>query len=171
MPKRAKKEEIERFRLDMRLLRARYSNDEIAKKLSIDPTNLSSCYTGKKNPGATLINKFNMNYESELKDQKPQESDPTPSSSSPENDQTPVVEEPAPDYMRAVNDGGEEAYKSWTNLDKMVDSHHHLTKSQLELSAGNHILAKNNERLTEAHISLIDRVKKSGDTQSPSQNA
>jgi hypothetical protein len=65
MPKRASPEEIQRWRNAYWLLRKKYSNAEIAKRLGVDPGNLSALARGtknkkgiSKNPGADFIKHF-----------------------------------------------------------------------------------------------------------------
>lgn len=69
MRKRAKKEEIDRWRRNYWRRREDHSNKEMAKKLSINEGNLSAYGQGTKktngkptNPGAEFIKKFYMEY-------------------------------------------------------------------------------------------------------------
>src|ERR1700744_1552626 len=62
MAKRAKKETIDRWRLDYWRQRRRSSNKEMAEKLDFDAGNLSAYGKGKKNPGEEFINRFYMTY-------------------------------------------------------------------------------------------------------------
>ena len=67
MAKRASRQRLIQFRNDLRLLRQRYSNNEIAARLGIDPANLSSYATGAKNPSEETIDSFYKEYLDEIK--------------------------------------------------------------------------------------------------------
>lgn len=79
MAKKASKERIKQFRKDLRLLKQKYSNKQIAVRAKIGAANLSSYCTGAKNPGEKTINDFYKEFENEIKNmdyQHPSEDDP-----------------------------------------------------------------------------------------------
>ncbi|HVU59184.1 MAG TPA: hypothetical protein VHD83_29180 [Puia sp.] len=67
MAKQASAERIEKFRKDLERLKEKYSNEEIAQKLGVDPTNLSSNGSGSKNPGEDFLNRFYEVFGEEIK--------------------------------------------------------------------------------------------------------
>lgn len=164
MAKRAKKEQIERFRRDFAALRENNSNDDLAKKLNVDPTNLSSYSTGGKNPGLDFINKFYMTFENEIPksdENKLPKSDENEIHKSEnkfqrteDNGPAPEAEDPSQGYRtrRAQEDlihtlkfNNEHL---WTNFDKIVDTNQTLADSNKLMAESNLILAKNIDRTT-----------------------
>jgi hypothetical protein len=147
MPKRAKKEELSRFRQDFTKLKGKYSNDEIARKLEIDPANLSNYGSGGKNPGEKTLKKFYMHFGEETK----QPSDQSES----------TLEEAAVLYMRLnksldeVSDLKSEYIKTlkedhgylWSNFGKIVDANQSLANSQDKMAQSNLILAETTRAL------------------------
>ncbi|HVS96053.1 MAG TPA: helix-turn-helix transcriptional regulator [Puia sp.] len=67
MAKRASKQGLIQFRNDLGLLKQRYSNNEIAARLGINPANLSSYATGAKNPSQATIDNFYKEFGEEIK--------------------------------------------------------------------------------------------------------
>ena len=67
MAKQAPAERIEKFRRDLKRLKEKYSNDEIAQKLRVGPTNLSSNGSGNKTPGEDFLNRFYEVFGEEIK--------------------------------------------------------------------------------------------------------
>ena len=66
--KRVNMIDLMRFRMDLNSLSAyaKYSNRDIAARIGVDPTNLSSYRTGKKDPGLEIIERFYAQFGSEI---------------------------------------------------------------------------------------------------------
>jgi transcriptional regulator with XRE-family HTH domain len=159
MAKKAKQERIEQFRKDLATLREKYSNNEIAGKLGINPANLSSYLYGKKNPGEKTINKLYMHFEDELK--KPQDYQP---GSAEDTRPSPEAEDPASlvfthqDKSRFTTEQlwadkkQLQAEKEW--LQKKVDQ---VIDNNTEMVKGTRQLINNNEKLTRITEMLVTR--------------
>jgi hypothetical protein len=164
MPKRAKKEDLNRFRQDFAKLKEKYSNDEIARKLEINSANLSNYGSGGKNPGEIFLKKFYMQFGEETKQpsgESPNSGDQTPPKDY-KNDQVEYKVEEAPVlYMRLnkslneVSDLKSEYIKTlkedhgylWSNFGKIVDANQSLANSQDKMAQSNLILAETTRAL------------------------
>ncbi len=164
MAKRAKKGDLIRFRQDFAKLKEKYSNDEIARKLEINPANLSNYGSGGKNPGENFLKKFYMQFGEETK-QPGSESSNSDNQTSPKdykNDQVEYRVEEAPVlYMRLneklneVSDLKSEFIKTlkkdheylWSNFGKIVDTNQSLANSQDKMAQSNLILAETTRAL------------------------
>lgn len=101
MAKRASKERILQFREDIRNLRKRYSNLELAQRLNMDAANLSSYYTGSsKNPGVEFLDKFDKTFNNEMEEINNEKNRPTEISPyDPEAIPPPKIDDPAAVYQ------------------------------------------------------------------------
>lgn len=68
MAQKAAPKDIIRFRKDLQRLDNKLKNYEIAARLDIAPSALSSYRTGKKNPGKEIIGKFYSIFDDQLKE-------------------------------------------------------------------------------------------------------
>ena len=143
MAKRASLEKIEKFRRDYLRLRKLYSNMKIAKKLGIHPGNLSSCVSGKKNPGEKLITKFNLVFQDDL-DKLGYEfpNDNEKMSEVNEAKVTPQqMERELIDELKANSESMRSA------LDKITKANLLLAESNINMSKSNLTLVENNQKL------------------------
>ena len=148
---------LEQFRLDFSLLKTRYLNGEIAKKLDIGSTNLSSYYTGGKNPGEGFLKKFYLVFAEEINEIK----------------KSGYQSEPESFSTRESDSSSEESDYEYAQTDKQADHIHTLKinnrdlrdkmgkviESNQILARSTEILAINNQKLVETHISILDQLK------------
>jgi len=142
MSKKASEKQLNRFRRDAAILRRKYSNDEMAKKLDVNPANFSSYCSGAKNPGEDFLNKFYMVYADELTS-PPYESDAA-------GDQSSTTGEASLRYL-----SGDNKEDRRTNFDKIVETNSIMAKSHLHMSISNEINAKSTYLLAQSNNYLI----------------
>ena len=167
MAKRASEQRILQFREDIRNLRKRYSNGELAQRLNMDPANLSSYYSGRsKNPGADFLEKFYKTLKNEMEEIKNEQNSPR---ENPPYDPKPLpswkTEDPATIYQLYHD---REDHMSTL---KMQTSHLQKSNDRLEEDLrialeNDNLHAKNYEKL----ISNNDRLITSNETLTATNN-
>jgi hypothetical protein len=158
MAKSTKKKRLELFRLDFSLLRTRYSNGEIAEKLDVDPTNLSAYYTGGKTPGEGFLKKFFLIFAEEIKEIKESGYQSEPESFS-TGESSSSSEESTYGYMH-TDKQADHIHTLKINNQDLRDKMGQVIESNQTLARSTEILALNNQKLVEAHISILDRLKR-----------
>jgi transcriptional regulator with XRE-family HTH domain len=145
MGKKSNKQRIEQFHLDVLLLRKKYTQNDIAKRLGTDPGNLSSYSRGHKNPGEDFLDKFYFIFAAEIKKLAIEYpiSDQEPSLVTGEEPQEYARPDHRDDHIRTLK----------LNNDDLRNYLNSVVKS-------NEILALSNQKLADAQVSLIARLDK-----------
>jgi len=154
MAKRASEQRILQFRKDIRNLRRKYSNLELAQRLDMNDANLSSYYTGRsKNPGADFLDKFYKTFNKDMEEINNEENKPKGEEYLTESAETNTskTEEAAVVYAKFNKEGDTGRQKNdydWlqNNFDKLMDSHHLF-------AIATEAMATTNKKLVDDHFS------------------
>jgi transcriptional regulator with XRE-family HTH domain len=145
MGKKSNKQRIEQFRLDIALLRKKYTQIVIAKRMGTDSGNLSNYSRGHKTPGEDFLDKFYFIFTAEIQEL--------------------VIDYPISDRGPSLVTG--ESSQEYARLDERDDHIRTLKLNNDDLRSylssvvkSNEILALSNQKLADAQISLIARLDK-----------
>jgi hypothetical protein len=140
--KAAKQDRIEIFLRDLAYLEEveRYLNQDIADRMGIHPTNLSSYKSGTKRPGEETINKFYMTFAEELNNDPGGGHYDSNSASDSNQDK---AEEPSTDYARAQAEGG----ITGKLVNTLITTNERLWKDKEELRADKERLWKEKDQV------------------------
>jgi hypothetical protein len=126
----------EQFSHDWKKLRLKYENSEIARKSEIDPANLSSYGSGRKNPGLKVLMQFYEAFAGEI--QNPFDNRPSPYGKLEMSEaRTMYLEEDAGHNNELIETLRRENVRLHESLNKMAAVNEKLVQSTLLMSETN----------------------------------
>ena len=169
MAKRAKQEEIDRWREDYLRLRQNYSNKEMAEKLGLDEGNLSAYGLGTKtangkpsNPGAEFIKRFYITYAAELQelDHKTSSSKRGKKTYNPKSNPIPESTEGQLRYLNASKNVAERDTANndflRSNFTEIVGITKTMADTQKESVQNQGQMIKTQDRMVQSHDKTVD---------------